>query len=310
MQSLNVIFAINMLDQEFIFVRVIEAGSIKKSAEELNIEPSTVSRKIAKLEARLGVKLFHRSTVKIKPTEAGQSYYNGIKQIIEAQRSLELELFRNSKEIEGHLRIASTVDLGDNLLAPLVSKMLHNNPKLSIELILGADLESLTSRNIDVAIRIGKPLNSNLFAKFLGRIPRVLVASQAYLEQHGEPKTIQDLKNHRFVFYSKQQAMTSIQFENEEQFEFSGLQSSIIVNSLKSIKYFVNLGFGINWGPRWAYEDNLKNGSVSVILPQTPVKGFELNALYTTNQYLPYKTRWFINELEKAIENVNQLKWI
>ncbi|WP_244370118.1 LysR family transcriptional regulator [Pseudoalteromonas xiamenensis] len=290
-----------MLSSEALFVRVVEVGSLKKAAEELNIEPSTVSRKIAKLEARLNTKLFHRSTVRTIPTESGLAYYEGLRHLLNAQETLEAELFCNQTQIGGLLRIATTVDLGDYFIAPILTKMLKQHPQLRVEMLTGSNLADLPKYNIDVAIRIGKPANSDLYAKHLGTIPRVLVSSPAYLANTGVPKDIDDLKHHQFVFYSKEQTKMPIQFESGYTFEFSLAQGNVMANSLRSIQQFVLADLGINWGPRWLYEDAIASGELVEVLPQCPVKGFEINALYTMSQYLPRKVRWFLEALESEL---------
>lgn len=287
-----------MLDSEALFVRVVETGSLKKVAEELGIEPSTVSRKIAKLEQRLNSKLIHRSTSRTTPTAAGQAYYDGLKQLLAAQQTLESELFCNQTEISGLLRIATTVDLGDQFITPVLSSMLKVHPRLSVELVMGSELVNLTINNIDVAVRIGKPANSDLYAKALGVIPRVLVASTQYLTNFGTPQSINDLRQHQFVLYSKEQLKMPIQFNDGHTYPITAEQNKVVANSLRSLKHFVEAGHGISWGPRWLYQNAINDGVLQEILPDHPVKGFEVNALYTTSQYLPRKVRLLIQQLE------------
>ena len=194
------------MSPEALFLHVVEAGSFKKVAEALGIETSSVSRKVAALEDRLKAKLLYRSTTKTRPTELGQIYYAGLRQLVDNQQALEEEVFHQANSMKGNLRIGATVDLGEQFILPVITQMQKESPDLSIELILGSDIDNLAEKNLDVAIRLGSLKDSNLIAKRLNDIPRVLVASPGYLEKNGIPQQPEDLNEHHFVLYTRQQA--------------------------------------------------------------------------------------------------------
>jgi len=287
---------------ETYFLHVVDAGSFKKAAENLHVEPSTLSRKIAALELRVKAKLLHRSTSKTHPTEVGLLYYHGLRQISNEQIALEEDIFRNNNKIKGNLRIGATVDFGEKFIIPVILNMKKQAPELSIEMILGSDVDNLSEKNLDVAIRMGAMPSSNLYAKSVGDLPRVLVASPDYLKKNGVPKAPSDLADHNFVLYSALQAQRDIEFQDGTKFPHSKITSDIAVNSIRSIYELVKGGAGINWGPTWLYRDSLANGTLIKILPSTPVKGFSLHAVYTTKKYLPFKTKMFIELLSKSIK--------
>ncbi len=290
-----------MYTPEELFVYIVEYGSFKKAAEHLKIEASTLSRKIVKLEQRLNTKLLHRSTSKTFPTEIGKTYYQGLRKIVNDQQALEDVVFNNNSELSGQLRIATTVDLGDNFVIPVIQQMQQQATELKVELILGSDTSNLLENNIDVAIRIGGLGNARIYAKHLGCPPRVLVASREYLNLHGVPDVPADLEKHNFILYSAQQSQMDIQFQDGSSFSNAKISSNIMVNSLRSIEYLVKNGAGINWGPKWLYEEDLKSGELIEVLPSYPVNPFTINALYTTSKYLPYRTRWFLELLQEKV---------
>jgi len=291
-----------MISSEQAFLQVVEAGSFKKAAEHLNIEASSLSRKIAALESRLQVKLLYRSTAKTRPTELGQTYYNGLRRTVDGQMALEEEIISGVSRIKGRLRIGSTVDLGDQFIVPVIRSMQKQAPELSIELMLGSDVDDLAERNLDVAIRIGPLSDSSLIAKFLGEIPRVLVASPDYLEIRGVPECPDDLIHHNFILYSPAQAQSDIVFFDGVRLPCSKLGSNIAVNSLRSIHTLVIDGAGIHCGPVWLYEDDLKKGRLIRLLPSNPVTGFSVYAVYASRSYLPKKTSELIKQISKQIE--------
>jgi DNA-binding transcriptional LysR family regulator len=292
-----------MISFEQAFLQVVEAGSFKKAAEYQKIEASSLSRKIAALESRLKVKLLYRSTSKTRPTELGQTYYDGLRRIVDDQMALEEEIISSVSTIKGRLRIGSTVDLGDQFIAPVIRSMQKQAPELSIELMLGSDIDDLAVKNLDIAIRIGPLSDSSLIAKLLGDIPRILVASPAYLETRGVPKTADDLIHHNFVLYSPAQAKSDIEFSDGTRISYSKLTSNITVNSLRAIHAVVKDGAGIHCGPIWLYMDDLKAGRLIRLLPSHPVTGFAVYAVYASRSFLPEKTSELIKRLSKQIEH-------
>jgi len=292
-----------MTTPETLFIHIVEVGSFKKAAEHFDIEPSTLSRKIAALEERLKAKLLHRSTSKTHPTEIGQLYYNGLRQIITEQQALEEAIFVNTNMMKGKLRIGATVDFGEEFIVPIIRDMQKQAPELSVEMILSSDIDNLSEKNLDVAIRMGSLPSSNLFSKSLGDIPRVLVASPEYLNVNKAPKVPDDLAHHNFVLYSALQAQNNIEFQDGTKFPHSKISSNITVNSLRSIHELVKSGAGINWGPAWLYQEDLDKGNLIKVLPSHPVKGLSFHAVYTTRAYLPFKTKTFIKLLSEKIKS-------
>ncbi|KXF82062.1 LysR family transcriptional regulator [Enterovibrio coralii] len=294
-----------MISPEQAFLQVVEAGSFKKAAELLGTEPSSLSRKVAALEARLHVKLLQRSTARSVPTEMGQTYYEGLRKLISEQTALEEEITGGAASVRGRLRVSATVDFGERFLVPAIQQIQTQAPDLSVELLLGSDVDNLLEKNLDVAFRFGPLADSSLYARQVGVIPRVLVASPAYIKQKGMPKHIDDLISHQFVLYSLSQARVDIAFEDGRLFSHQGIHSNVAANSLRAIRPLVKGGAGIHWGPRWLYQDDLRDGSVVELLPALPVMGFSVFAVYTARDYLPQKTRLFI---DCVIEQLSALK--
>jgi DNA-binding transcriptional LysR family regulator len=303
MHKLSAVLAISMSALEQAFLQVVEAGSFKKAAEHLNLEPSSLSRKIAALEARLKVKLLYRSTSRTRPTELGQTYYDGLRRIVDDQMALEEEIISGVSSIKGRMRIGSTVDLGEQFIVPVTRDMQKLAPELSIELVLGSDIDDLALKNLDIAVRIGPLRDSNLIAKLLGEIPRVLVASPEYLKTRGIPKTPDDLIHHNCILYSPAQAKGDIEFSDGTRFPYSKLTSNVTINSLRGIHSLVKDGAGIHCGPTWLYMDDLKKGRLVRLLPSHCVTGFSVYAVYASRSFLPKKTSELIKRLSEQIRH-------
>lgn len=285
-----------------LFIQVVEAGSFKKAAEQLHIEPSSLSRKIAALEKHLNVKLLHRSTRHTHPTELGQRYYEGLRRLLDDETALEEEITSGVETLRGTLRVSAPVDFGAEFVVPVIHEMLKTAPELSVELLLSSQFANLVEQNIDVAVRIGEASKSTLIAKRLGEVPRVLVAGSTYLEQYGNPKTPDDLKNHNFILYSPTQARRDIEFANGNKFPHSQVRSNITVNSVSAIRRLVKDGLGIHLGPAWMFKEGLEKGEVCQILSGYPLKSFPIHAVYVARAYLPRKTEEFIQQLSDYIQ--------
>ena len=197
----------------------------------------------------------------------------------------------------------STIDLGDQFIVPVIRGMQKQAPGLSIELMLGSDIDDLAEKNLDIAIRIGPLSDSSLIAKLLGEIPRILVASPEYLDTHGVPNTPNDLIHHNFVLYSPAQARSDIEFSDGTRIPYSELASNITVNSLRAIHALVQDGAGIHCGPTWLYMGDLKAGRLVQLLPSHSVTGFAVYAVYVSRSFLPKKTSELIKQVSKQIEH-------
>lgn len=290
-----------MNDVERLFLRVVETGSFKRAAEQLNQEPSSVSRKIAALEDRLKVKLLRRSTQRTTPTELGQLYYERMRQIFDEQTELEEEIRSGVNRLSGTLRIAAPVDFGTRFVVPVVRQMQQQAEDLNIELLLGSHFENLQEKSLDVAVRIGTLSDSSLVAKKLGDVPRVLVASPDYIKARGEPRTIDELEQHNFVLYSPEARRSDIKFEDGQRVPHTKIQSNITVNSVSAIRELVLAGVGIHLGPEWMFKGDIKNGDVTRLMPDKPLKSYPVHAVYQARSYLPFKTREFMRLLADTI---------
>ncbi len=289
------------MTNEELYTQVVEAGSFKRAAERTGVEPSSVSRKIAALEARLGVKLLHRSTRHTRPTEMGQRYYDGLHNLLAEQAALEEEISKDAGSISGTLRISAPVDFGAEFVVPSVREMQQSAPNLSVELLLGSTFANLSEQGIDVAVRIGDLTDSSLIASKVGNVPRVLVAGVNYIKQNGVPASLDDLSRHEFVLYTPAQGRTDIVFSGGSVFPHTKVKSRITVNSVSAIRELVRSNAGLHWGPYWMFHDLIEDGEVILILPEHPVKSFPVHALFESRSYMPRKVRVFIDLLKHRL---------
>lgn len=297
------------MTNEQLFLRVVEAGSLKAVAEQIGSHPSAVSRKMAMLEQRLGVKLLHRSTKRSTPTEAGHEYYAAMRNLIDQQAAVEAHLAEASDKPKGRLRVAAPVDFGVEFVVPVLSAM-HDagTPELHVELLLGSTFTDLVEQGIDVAIRIGELPDSSLIARRLGAVPRVIVAARSYVEAFGRPEHPDELSAHPFVFYRPKHTNGEVRLQRQGETYKATMTGSFCANSISAIRSLVLAGKGLHLGPSWAFHKGLEDGSLVRILPEYDLEAFPLHALYVSGRYLPAKVRAFVDLMADSIASAASLE--
>ncbi|MEL7258618.1 MAG: LysR family transcriptional regulator [Pseudomonadota bacterium] len=281
-----------------LFIRVVETGSLKAAARQANTDPSSVTRKIAQLEERLGAKLLIRSTRRSRPTEAGQAYYDGIRRLLEEQAALEADIAGLSETPRGLLRITAPVDFGARFVTPVVERLLSEYLDLSVDLALGSDFTDLRERNIDVAVRIGALSDSALIARRFGAVPRAIFAAPAYLANHGKPNRPEDFAQHRFIFYKHVPDLT-LKLERGDEKAVVTVTSRVTVNSMTATRKLLFSGHGMAMLPLWACEKALADGHVVKVLEDWTTPAFPLQGVFLPGAFRPAKLRVFLDAMRE-----------
>jgi DNA-binding transcriptional LysR family regulator len=184
------------------FIRVVETGSFSGAARQLRVGQPAVSKTVAQLENFLGVKLLTRSTRGLTPTEAGLGYFERAKRAIEEVDEAELAARGAGTGLKGRLRICAAVTFASIHLIPLLPKCLAQHPDLDLEVVLDDRQIDLVQEGIDVALRMGKLLDSALTARRIGRCRRLVLGTPGYFECAGIPAKPADLSKHQAVVYA------------------------------------------------------------------------------------------------------------
>ena len=251
------------LDAMHMFVRVVETGSFTKVAQEFATTQPTVTKQVAAMEARLKVRLLNRNTRGVSLTEAGALYYEKCKIIVSDVAEAENVVKVRQTQVQGQLRIGSSVAFGRRVLIPLAMDFMKHNPQVQVDLSFEDRYTDLVANGIDVALRLGKLADSSLGARMLGVNPWVLVASNTYLRKHGTPRRPSDLKEHSTLIYSSVQGNDIWRLRNA-----SGEPVSIPVtgrlrsNNLSALLAAARSHMGIAALPRYVAQDSLKDGRV------------------------------------------------
>ena len=186
----------NLGDLE-IFAKVVSAGSMSLAGRMLGFSPAVISKRIKRLEDRLGTRLLQRTTRQISLTEAGQGFYDRVLGILAGLEEAEHYISGSSAQMHGTLKVSVPTSFGRMHVAPHLKAFMDAHPELAINLVLTDDLSDIVGGGFDLAIRIAELTDSSLVARKLAKVRRLLCAAPSYVEAHGMPKSIEDLKNHR-----------------------------------------------------------------------------------------------------------------
>lgn len=285
------------LNDMALFVEVMNARSFRRAAEALGMPNSTLSRRISLLEKAIGLRLLHRTTRRIEPTEAGQLYYERCKRIVDEARLAHEQLGEMVAQPSGTLRASLPVDFATTYLAPLLAEFAQLYPGIRFEFDLTPRNVDLVSEPFDIAIRMGEPADSSLVARPLARLTPYLYASPRYLELSGEPEEPMDLSRHECLDFPKAGKWTlsaggqTIQVPIEGRFR---------LNSPGMIRRLATLDLGITLLPKEVVADEAADGRLRRILPEWQGVAVPVYAL-TETRLLPAKTQRFIEFLRERL---------
>lgn len=285
-----------------VFVRVVETSSFSKAASELGITQPTATKAIAATEERLGVRLLHRSTRGVTPTEVGALYYERCKAIERAIDEAENQASHVHRGTGGLLRISTSVAFGRRILVPIALGYMQANPAVRIDISFDDRYVDLVEQGMDLAIRMGQMADSSLGARYLGFNPWVMVASRAHLDRHGEPRDSADLVQHACIVYSSVQGDDRWRLNTP-----AGAAVSIPVrgpfrsNNLSAVLAAASAGMGLAILPWYVASESIAAGVVQVVMADHRLPAQEMHAVYPSPKLVPHKVTRFIDHLQQAL---------
>lgn len=272
------------------FVRAVETGSFSAVGRELGIGQPNVSRYIAALEQSLGTRLLHRSTRSLVVTPEGQRYYEQARVALDMIAQAESDA-RGQQNPQGLLRIACSPALGVEKIIGTMPDFMARYPDVQLDLQLSDAYADLVAEGLDLAIRGGVLADSALRARRLGSSQRVHVASPAYLDARGRPETPADLAHHECILYTHMAHGDTWPFREGE----VRVRGRMRINNLEGIRRAVLDGIGIGYLPSWMVWDQLREGSLRVVLAAHALGPTPLQAVYAAQRLLPQRAVVFID---------------
>lgn len=289
-----------------LFVETAEAGGFSAAAERLNLSRSAVGKAIARLEERLGTRLFHRTTRSQSLTEDGQIYYERCLRALAEIRDGEALLESGRREVGGRLRVTMPALFGRVCVAPLLLKLAAQHPALELELNFNDRRVDLIEDGYDLAIRNGAlESDTHLVARRIAQQRMTVCASPVYLQKHGAPLTLTALADHQAVLYGRSGEARSWLFPmgNAPAVEVMP-KSRFIFDSLDAIADAAMAGVGLTWLPCWLVAERVRNGDLIRVLTDHPGLVFDVHAVWPRTPLLPMRMRAAIDFL---VANLSRL---
>lgn len=271
------------------FINTVETGSFSAAARLGGATPSSVSKSVARLEHRLGVRLFVRSTRTLSLTTEGAAYFERITPLLRALTEAQ-DVVRSGSAAVGRLRVSLPTDLGRLLLDPLTRIFLKQHPAIRLELDMSDRHVDLIREGYDLALRAGQVDDSELTSRPLGAAPLVLVASPEHLDLHGRPDSIEALKEARHVRYRLSGRPFPIRFANGAVLSPEGV---LDCDSGFALRAAAINGVGIAQLLRWTVDEDLQVGRLEIVLPHVPLPEVPLQILHAFGRYQPLRARLF-----------------
>lgn len=284
------------LDDIQVFCRAAESTSFTQTSISLGITPSAVSKAVNRLEKKLKIKLFHRSTRSMRLTEEGKSYYEICRQSLESIQDIENQLMNNSVP-RGTLRISLPDSLAINNLIPVLNGFMEKyTDHLKVEVFLSTTYVDFMREDVDLALRIGDVGDESLVARLFDRIEQKIVASPIYLKKYGTPKTLAELKEHKCIGLrlSKNVGILPWAIKGNESLDLN--YAVLYDDPLGAFKTVTN-GFGIVQLLDFTVDQAIADGELVELFPESRPKPLNIHVVYPSGKYLPAKVRAFIDYL-------------
>lgn len=290
-----------MVDSDYaLFARIIEAGSLSAAARKMSISPAMVSKRLVRLEQRLGVRLIHRTTRKLTLTAEGGRFHDDVTHILRAIEEAENRLSGIRGEPSGRLRVSAPTSFGRLHIAPYLHHFLEAHPKIELEFDLSDKKVDLYAGHADLAVRITSTIPASLHAHRLGANRRVLCASPAYLDRHGHPADIPALQAHRLLAADGQLPW---RLESAAGILTVEGRSHVRTNSSEIVRELALCGDGIAFRSLWDIHAELKTGRLVPLLPEWGAPSdLCIYALHPRSPTTTAATRAFVAFLREIID--------
>lgn len=292
------------LNDILVFTKVVETRSFTGAAEQLGLPKSTVSRKLAQLEERLGVRLVQRTTRKLALTEIGQTYYERCARIVADVAAAEQLVTDMQSTPRGRVRVTAPIDISSRYLGAICASFVATHPDITVELEATDRVVDLIEEGFDLAVRFGALQESTLIARRLCKIESMLVATPAYLARRGTPASIEELDEHdRVLFTPNARVQSWALVQGEAVYEF-GRPARFASNNIGAVRDAVLAGAGISVLSEFMVADDLAAGRLVPVLPEWRNRTVDAHALYPARQNLPPRLALFLDHLAKAFDPV------
>jgi DNA-binding transcriptional LysR family regulator len=293
-----------------VFVRVVERGSFSAAAEDLQLTPSAVSKLVTRLEDRLGVRLFHRTTRRLALTPEGETYHLRARDILAAIDDAETEVAQSGTTARGRVRVNAGTAFVLHELAAALPDFLYRYPEVEVELAVTDRMIDLLAENADVAIRTGPISDPSLVARKIADAERGIFASPAYLDRHGVPQTPDDLSRHNCIVLSSIPAINRWPFRDGTKVRIVQVTSRVIVDDAEVALRLAIAGAGIVRVSDILVGEAVRRGLlVPLLADQHVAEPLPVSAVYPQGRHRMAKVRAFVDFIVERFSDAPWRQW-
>ncbi|MFW2367811.1 MAG: LysR substrate-binding domain-containing protein [Desulforhopalus sp.] len=288
-----------------VILKVAEFHSITSAATHLDMSTATASAAVKRVEKDLGVELFIRTTRHLRLSSAGERYIPECKQALLALEQAKQKIKTDLNVVDGELRIALSSDLGRNLVTPWLDEFMDAYPEVSVRLNLSDSNIDFYRDNIDIALRYGSPNDANLYGFKICNVPRLLCASQEYLDQHGTPKHPQDLYSHNGLLYQLYDVIHDVwRFSHEGKEYKIKMNSNRAVNDGDLVRRWCVAGKGLAVKSCLDMSKDLLSRRLIGVMPEFKPTPTELWLVFPSRQLITPAARLLRDRIKKECSSI------
>ncbi len=277
------------------FVAVAREGGFSAASRALGVPLPTISRRVADLEAEVGVRLFHRSTRRVVLTDQGRTYHAACQRLLDDLRDADRSITGEYQTPRGELTVTASVGFGRIHLQPVATEFLQAYPDINLRLLLVDRIVNLVEEHTDIAVRIAPLLDSTLIARQLGQVRMVICASPEYLAMHGEPDTPDDLTKHDCIGWSSAGLTSGWWVRDRGGDRTAPIRVRLSTTIAESARAAAEAGIGLAQIPCYQAEAAVAAGRLAIILSDFECAPLPVNLVYPSNRLVPLKLRAFVD---------------
>lgn len=284
------------------FVRLVDTGSFTAVAQELGVKQSTVSKWVSGLEESFSSQLIHRTTRSQQVTDSGRVFYARARAVLDAYDATVAAMRDQDTEVRGRIRLSLPVVFGRLFIVPLVTSFLRKHSEVEVAMHFGDHYSGLVDEGIDLAVRVGAPVDSSLLSHYLGTSSRRVAASPGYLKRCGTPRTPASLAKHECLGHSQPGAPNIWSFSKGKKSERIAVRARVSADNSEVTLALARSGLGICMLASWLVDGDIRAGRLIPLLESYGRSKAPIRALTPPGRHVPGHVRLLIEHLRVGLE--------